>query len=72
MPDEARIEVVEDRCQGHSRCVAIAPDLFDCDELGNVVLLGDGRVSPEALERARLAVLNCPERALVLREGGGA
>ena len=58
-----------DRCQGHSRCVAIAPDLFDSDELGNAVLRGDGRVPDEALERARLAVRNCPERALVLREG---
>lgn len=70
MPEEARIEVLADRCQGHSRCVAIAPDLFDADELGNVLLRTDGRVAGEALERARLAVRNCPERALVLHEGG--
>src|SRR6478736_9680834 len=28
-----RVHVDGDRCQGHNRCYAIAPDLFDVDDL---------------------------------------
>ncbi|MDQ1509211.1 MAG: ferredoxin, partial [Actinomycetota bacterium] len=29
-----RVHVDPDKCQGHNRCYAIAPELFDVDELG--------------------------------------
>jgi ferredoxin len=53
-----------DKCQGHARCFALAPELFDVDDYGQSTVIGDGSV-PEALEdKARLAVANCPEYAI--------
>ncbi|HTQ78140.1 MAG TPA: ferredoxin [Burkholderiales bacterium] len=63
-----RVRVVAERCQGHNRCCALAPELFEADELGNSRVIGDGSV-PEALRaKAELAMKNCPEHAVVLRE----
>lgn len=61
-----RVRVDAGRCQGHNRCCALAPELFEADELGNSRVKGDGAV-PAALEaKARLAVANCPEHAVRL------
>jgi ferredoxin len=53
-------------CQGHGRCYDLAPDLFGDDEEGFGQVLGDGIVPPEQEHEARLAVANCPERAITL------
>lgn len=63
-----RIQVDAEKCQGHNRCYALAPELFDVDDYGNAVVIGDGIVSPELIERAKLAVANCPEFAITLSE----
>ena len=63
-----RIHVDADKCQGHNRCYALAPELFDVDDYGNAVVIGDGTVSPELEDRARLAVANCPEFAISITE----
>jgi ferredoxin len=63
-----RVTIDHDRCQGHGRCFSIAPDLFDSDELGNGVVVGDGRVPPGEEAVASLAVANCPEGAVSLEE----
>ena len=55
-------------CQGHNRCYAIAPELFDVDDLGYAHELNDGVVPAEHEEQARLAVANCPEHAIELSE----
>jgi ferredoxin len=63
-----RVRVDPDKCQGHNRCKALAPELFELDELGNARAAGDGRV-PEALEeKAYLAKSNCPEFAIEIIE----
>ena len=63
-----RVHVDSERCQGHNRCYAIAPELFVVDELGNATEKGDGTV-PAALEdKARLAAANCPEYAITVEE----
>src|SRR5262249_10587724 len=41
-----RVHVDSDKCQGHNRCYAIAPELFDVDELGYAHELHDGVVPP--------------------------
>ena len=57
------VEVDEDRCQGHARCWAICPEVFDLDDEGHAVVLQPD--VPERLEAtAREAVLNCPEHAI--------
>lgn len=63
-----RVKVITDKCQGHNRCFAIAPELFDVDDLGNAHEIGDGAVSAELVDKARLAVANCPEFAIQLAE----
>lgn len=56
------------KCQGHNRCVVAAPDLFEIDDLGYSHAIGTSDVPPEREEAARLAVANCPERAISLVE----
>jgi ferredoxin len=59
-----RIRVDNDKCQGHNRCWTIAPELFDIDDLGNAHEKNDGVVPADLEEKARLAIANCPERAI--------
>jgi ferredoxin len=63
-----RVHVDLDRCKGHNRCYAIAPDLFDVDDLGFAHEVGDGSVPHELEEQARLAAANCPEFAIEITE----
>jgi len=63
-----RVEVNTELCQGHNRCYALAPELFDVDDYGTAVVIGDGTVTPALEEKARLAVANCPEYAITLHE----
>lgn len=59
-----RVKVDGSKCQGHNRCIATAPDLFDPDDYGYSHEKNEGVVPPELEEKARLAVKNCPERAI--------
>ncbi|MEJ1978146.1 MAG: ferredoxin [Acetobacteraceae bacterium] len=61
-----RLHVDPDKCQGHNRCKAIAPDLFVLDDFGNAREAGDGVVPPGQADKARLARANCPEYAIRL------
>ncbi len=62
------VHVDAGKCQGHNRCYAIAPELFDVDDLGNAHELDDGTVPFELEDKARLAVANCPEYAISIAE----
>ncbi|MFZ8969005.1 MAG: ferredoxin [Ilumatobacteraceae bacterium] len=63
-----RVEVDTDTCQGHNRCFTIAPELFDVDDFGTAVVIGDGSVPAELEDKARLAEANCPEFAIKIIE----
>jgi ferredoxin len=63
-----RVTVDSEKCQGHNRCFALAPELFDVDDYGTAVVIGDGSVPAELEEKARLAVANCPEFAIGIEE----
>jgi ferredoxin len=63
-----RVEVNSELCQGHNRCYALAPELFDVDDYGNATVVGDGSVDAALEEKARLAVANCPEYAITVVE----
>ena len=52
------------RCQGHNRCYALAPELFDVDDYGTAHERNDGHVPVELEHKAQLAVQNCPEFAI--------
>jgi ferredoxin len=64
-----KMQIDRGRCQGHGRCYDLAPGLFGGDDDGHGTVLGDGIVPPGQERDARLAVLNCPERAIELLEG---
>lgn len=56
-----------DKCQGHGRCYALAPMVFESDDEGYAVKLIDGDdVPPELEAAARLAADNCPEYAITV------
>jgi ferredoxin len=63
-----RVNLDTEKCQGHNRCYALAPELFDVDDFGTAVLLIDGDIPAELQDKARLAVANCPEYAITLVE----
>jgi ferredoxin len=62
-----KIHFDREKCQGHGRCYALAPDVFESDDEGYAVLLIDGADVPAELEgAARLAADNCPEYAITV------
>jgi ferredoxin len=63
-----KVQINSERCQGHGRCYDLAPGLFGEDEEGFGQVLGDGAVPPGREREARLAVANCPERAVEIVE----
>jgi ferredoxin len=60
-----RVTIDESRCEGHARCVARAPELFDVDDEGNSFVLRDD-VDASLQDAALSAVDACPERAISL------
>ena len=63
-----KLQINTDACQGHGRCYDLAPGLFGEDDEGYGQVLGDGIVPPDREREARLAVANCPERAIDIEE----
>ncbi len=65
-----RIGIIEGRCQGHARCAALVPEMFDLDADGYSFVLPGREEIPdgdeEALDRALRAVENCPEQAICI------
>jgi ferredoxin len=61
-----RIVFDEARCVGHGRCYALAPDVFDADDVGHCVVRITGDVPPELQDAARTGAANCPEDALTI------
>jgi ferredoxin len=64
-----RVRVDQEKCQGHNRCCAVAPSLFDIDDEGFAHEANDGAVPADQEQSARLAVANCPEYAISVEEG---
>ena len=59
-----RIKLDNAKCQGHGRCYALAPELFESDDEGYAVLKAKGDVPTEREDDAILAADNCPEYAI--------
>ncbi|GAA2977877.1 ferredoxin [Streptomyces fulvorobeus] len=62
-----RIRVDTDRCVGAGQCVLSAPDVFDQDDLGIVMVLAEPADEP-AREAARQAGVICPSQAITVGE----
>jgi ferredoxin len=65
----SKVSVNRHRCKGHARCVALAPDVFEVDELGGGRVIGNGMVWSDLRDKAYLAKPNCPESAIDVEEG---
>jgi ferredoxin len=63
-----KVRVDPEKCQGHNRCKAVAPELFVLDEYGNAREAGDGTVPTGMEDKAYLAKSNCPEFAVEIIE----
>lgn len=60
------VAIDTDRCQGHSRCAMLAPEVFTSDEYGFGCVRGDGLVRGDQRTAVELAIANCPESAIVI------
>lgn len=61
-----RLAVDRTACAGHGLCYGGSPDVLDCDEQGDPVVLHDPLRTEVEVESARFAALACPERALTV------
>lgn len=62
-----RIIVHRERCQGHARCRAMSPEIYELDDEG-YILPGHIEVAPENEKDAWRGVKSCPERALEIEQ----
>ena len=63
-----KLRIDGELCQGHNRCFALAPELIEVDDYGTASPINDDDVPAELLEKAQLAVDNCPEFAITLAD----
>ena len=56
----------KDACAGHARCHAVAPEVFDLDDVGYISFT-EKEVPPELEAQARRGVRACPERVLSIQ-----
>lgn len=61
-----RLRVIDGVCQGHARCVSLAPDHFDLDDEGYAFVRPGCELVADDDKDVRLAIDNCPEQAIVL------
>jgi len=59
-----KVQVDPERCQGHTLCAMIAPDLFTLDDVdGHSSAIG-GEVPADLEAKAAEAIRSCPEQAI--------
>ncbi len=63
-----KITVDRVKCTGLGICESLAPNTFEVDENGDLILLTD-EVSEDDLQGVREAIAGCPTEALRLIEG---
>lgn len=61
-----KVRVDSERCQGHTLCAMIAPDVFELDEVDGHSSAITEDVPADGQEQAREAADSCPERAIFL------
>jgi ferredoxin len=64
-----RLSINYGQCQGHGRCYALAPDLFEADDNGTGVVRVE-QVDLRDEPAARRAQGACPENAIRISDDG--
>jgi ferredoxin len=60
-----KVHVDPERCQGHTLCNMIAPDVFQLDDVdGHSTAIIDGEVPADLEAKVAEAVRSCPEQAI--------
>ncbi|MFB4309741.1 ferredoxin [Actinomadura sp. GTD37] len=59
-----KVRVDSERCQGHTLCSIIAPEVFEPSEIDGHSTVVKADVPPELEEKVVEAVNSCPERAI--------
>lgn len=62
------VTVDQDRCQGHARCLAFAPEVFDFDDEGYAFVPAEKQRYDTIPPEVRKAIASCPERAIFVTE----
>ena len=64
-----KVHVDPERCQGHTLCAMIAPEVFQLDDVdGHSTAIIDGEIPADIVAKAREAVRSCPEQAISISE----
>jgi ferredoxin len=58
-----RVDIERAICQGHARCAAVAPQVFELDDDGYIATPSQ-QVAPEWEAAARRAANACPEKVI--------
>ena len=62
-----KVHVDPEKCQGHTLCSMIAPDVFQLDEVdGHSTANFDSRLPVDLEAKAAEAARSCPEQAIVI------
>ncbi|WP_166903985.1 ferredoxin [Mycobacterium sp. DL440] len=61
-----KAEVDTSRCQGHTLCAMIAPEIFELDDTDGHAQVAVDAVATEYHEHVHEAVRSCPEQAIHL------
>ena len=59
-----KVHVDPERCQGHTLCNMIAPDVFQLDDVDGHSTAIDGEVPAGQEAKAAEAIRSCPEQAI--------
>ena len=61
-----KVVVDRARCEGHNRCYAAFPEIFDVDDEAKA-FVHINELPPEWEQNARRAIANCPEHAISIQ-----
>lgn len=62
-----KVRVESARCQGHTLCAMIAPEVFELDDLDGHAHVTNEQVPSEYRRQVRDAARSCPEQAIVFQ-----
>ena len=63
-----KVRVDQERCQGHTLCAMIAPDMFELNDIDGSSSAVTEEVPPDQIDAVREAAQSCPEQAILIDE----
>mgnify|MGYP000882095717 FL=1 len=63
-----KVRVDQDRCQGHTLCAMIAPEMFELSDIDGSSSAVTEVVPPDQEAAVREAAQSCPEQAIFIEE----